>query len=83
VVRVKVMVVNATFNNISAISWLSVLLVEESGVTRSNEECGNIFDYKYDYEKKAKTVLVNKTNNHLSPSLAKHTQIQRHMMPSI
>jgi hypothetical protein len=33
VVRIKVMVANATFNNISAISWLSVLLVEESGVT--------------------------------------------------
>ena len=26
------MVVNATFNNISAISWRSVLLVEETGV---------------------------------------------------
>jgi hypothetical protein len=33
-VRVKVMVFNATFNNISVISWLSVLLVEETGVTR-------------------------------------------------
>jgi hypothetical protein len=28
------MVFNATFNNISAISWLSVLLVEEIGVAR-------------------------------------------------
>jgi len=27
------MVFNATFNNISAISWRSVLLVEETGVT--------------------------------------------------
>jgi hypothetical protein len=27
------MVFNATLNNISAISWLSVLLVEETGVT--------------------------------------------------
>ena len=27
------MVFNATFNNISAISWMSVLLVEESGVS--------------------------------------------------
>jgi hypothetical protein len=26
------MVFNATFNNISVISWLSVLLVEETGV---------------------------------------------------
>jgi hypothetical protein len=29
-------VLNATFNNISAISWLSVLLVEETGVHREN-----------------------------------------------
>ena len=30
--RVRVMVFNATFNNISAISWWSVLLVEETRV---------------------------------------------------
>ena len=30
------MVFNATFNNISAISWQSVLLVEETGVPREN-----------------------------------------------
>ena len=29
---VRVMVLNATFNNISVISWRSVLLVEETGV---------------------------------------------------
>ena len=29
---VKAMVLNATFNNISVISWWSVLLVEETGV---------------------------------------------------
>ena len=28
----KVVVFNATFNNISIISWLSVLLVKETGV---------------------------------------------------
>ena len=28
--------VNATFNNISAISWWSVLFVEETGVPREN-----------------------------------------------
>ena len=33
---VRVMVFNATFNNISAISWWSVLLVEETGVTGEN-----------------------------------------------
>jgi hypothetical protein len=33
---VRVMLFNATFNNISAISWQSVLLVEETGVPREN-----------------------------------------------
>ena len=36
VVMVVVMVFNATFNNISLISWWSVLLVEETGVPREN-----------------------------------------------
>jgi len=31
------MVFNATFNNISVLSWLSVLLVEETGVLRENQ----------------------------------------------
>ena len=31
-----VMVFNTTFNNISAISWWSILLVEETGVPREN-----------------------------------------------
>ena len=30
------MVFNSTFNNISVISWQSVLLVEETGVPREN-----------------------------------------------
>jgi hypothetical protein len=30
--RVRVMMFKATFNNISVISWQSVLLVEETGV---------------------------------------------------
>jgi hypothetical protein len=33
---VKIMVFNATFNNIGAISWRSVLLVEETGVPGEN-----------------------------------------------
>jgi hypothetical protein len=32
-----IMVFSATFNNISVISWLSVLLVDETGVPRENE----------------------------------------------
>ena len=30
------MVINATFNNVSVISWQSVLLVEETGVSGEN-----------------------------------------------
>ena len=36
IVRVRVMVFNETFNNISVISWRSVLLMEETGVSRKN-----------------------------------------------
>ena len=32
----RFIVFNTTFNNISVISWLSVLLVEETGVPREN-----------------------------------------------
>ena len=32
----EVMVLNATFNNISVISWWSVLLVKDTGVPREN-----------------------------------------------
>jgi len=35
-VGMGVVVFNATFNNISVISWLSVLLVEETGVPEEN-----------------------------------------------
>jgi hypothetical protein len=35
-VVIMVMVLNATFNNISAISWQLVLLVEETGVPGEN-----------------------------------------------
>jgi hypothetical protein len=34
--RVRVMVLNATFSNISVMSWQSVSLVEETGVSREN-----------------------------------------------
>jgi hypothetical protein len=36
-VRIRVMVLNATFNNISVISWRSVLLVAETGVSGENQ----------------------------------------------
>jgi hypothetical protein len=36
--RATTIVFNATFNNISAISWQSVLLVEETGVLGENHQ---------------------------------------------
>ena len=35
--RERVMVFNATFNNISVISWPSILFVEETGVPGENQ----------------------------------------------
>ena len=42
-VRVRVMVFNATFNNISVISWRSVSLVEETRVPEKNHR--PVMDY--------------------------------------
>jgi hypothetical protein len=36
ILRIRVMVFNATFNNISAISWQLILLVEITGVPGEN-----------------------------------------------
>ena len=41
------MMFNATFNNISAISWWSVLLVEETGVPGENTELLQVTDKLY------------------------------------
>ena len=41
------MVFNATFNNISDISWRSVLLVEETGVPRENHRSALVTDKFY------------------------------------
>ena len=41
------MVFNATFNNISVISWWSVLLVEETGVPGKNHDLLEVTDKLY------------------------------------
>jgi hypothetical protein len=46
-VRVRVVVFNATFNNISAISWQSVLLVEETGVPEKISDLSQVTDNFY------------------------------------
>jgi hypothetical protein len=42
-----VMVFNATFNNISVISWWSVLLVEETRVPGENHRLSQVTDKLY------------------------------------
>jgi hypothetical protein len=41
------MVLNATFNNISVISWQSVLLVEETGEPRKTTDLSQVTDKLY------------------------------------
>ena len=43
--RVMVMVFNATSNNISVISWLSVLLVEETGRRKPPTCCNSLTNF--------------------------------------
>jgi hypothetical protein len=55
VCRVRVMVFNATFSNISVISWWSVLLVDETGVHEKTTDLSQVTDKFYhmllnDYE---------------------------------
>jgi hypothetical protein len=46
-VSFRVMVFNATFNNISAILWPSVLLAEETGVPRENTDLSQVTNKLY------------------------------------
>ena len=46
-VRVKVMVFYVTFNNISSISWLSVLLVEETRILGKTTDLSQVTDKRY------------------------------------
>jgi hypothetical protein len=45
-----IMVFNDTFNNISVISWLSVLLVEETGISEENPDLSQVTDKFYHIE---------------------------------
>ena len=45
--RVRVMVFNATCNNISVISWWSVLLMEETGVPEKTTDLSQVIDKLY------------------------------------
>ena len=43
----RVIIFNATFNNISVISWRSILLVEETGVLREITDLSQVTDKLY------------------------------------
>ena len=49
------MVFNVTFNNISVISWLSVLFVEETGVPREIRVITKLPNSEQSYKGKVKT----------------------------
>jgi Leucine-rich repeat (LRR) protein len=52
------MVFNATFNNISAISWRSVLLVEETRVTKENHRPAAIHNNIIKKSNKLKRIYI-------------------------
>jgi len=57
-VRVRAMVSNATFNNISVIWWRSVLLVEDTGVPwENNRPAANHFNIHLIYTNTNGTLL--------------------------
>jgi hypothetical protein len=47
VIDTDCMVFNTTFNNISVISWLSVLLVDKTGVPGENHRLSQVTDKQY------------------------------------
>jgi hypothetical protein len=60
-VMLRVMVFNATFNNITFISWRAVLLVEETGVPGAHIE--NIFTY-----------FIERMNSFINHSISNHVK---------
>jgi len=52
------MVFNATCNNISVISWRSVLSMEEIGVPEENHESMSFVDYSGKYIHTSNTLLI-------------------------
>jgi len=59
------MVFNATFNNISAISWWSVLMVEETGVSEKTTDLLKVTDTLLSHE------VVSSTPRHVWDSNSK------------
>jgi len=59
-------VFNTTFNNISAISWWSVLLVEETGVLRKNQQPADSHSQTLSHNVVSSTPRLSGIRNHVS-----------------
>ena len=71
-------VYSATFNNISVISWRSVLLVEETGVSEEFEDTKQVTRIRKSKNRQWPKEKVQKDNNKKHRPVASHRQTLSH-----